>query len=892
MLRRWKSGRLPRPSWSFPRLLSVVALLAALAAGWPSALHARQPSPQTEAFTVRPEEELLLLAVRLQRDVLTDSMAAYPLEGGVVVPLGEMMRLLDFAIDVDVVSRSASGFFIAEERRFELDVDRATAIVEGKVTTFDPQRVEVHQDDIYVDAALLGRWFPVDVAVNLYGALITLTPREPLPMQIRAEREKKISAGLRALGRGPSYPLESHPFAPLQEPFVDTSLLFDRRARDGEETLQQFRHATYFAGDLLWGTATAFVSGSDDEPAQESRFSWGRRDPTASLLGPLRSTEAIIGDHSYPGLDLVARSASGSGFLLTNYPLTRLTQFDSHTFRGELPPGWDVELYRNGALVDYQRSRQDGLYEFNEVPVLFGMNVFRLVFYGPQGQRREQTEIFNVGETLTPPGELRYRLSHADPRSLSTRSLAQFEYGLSPSASAELSFAEVGVDDGERRYAKATLHAVRRSWLGQLDAIRDDGGGTLFGAGISTQLRGLSLSARWAALDGFVSEDLPARFGPVESHAVFRLVGTAGSASSFQLPVTLEVERDELVEGGAAYTVRNTVSTFHRGFAATNRLNGTWFAGAGRPAFAQGSFILSRWMRGDSLRGEVGYDLEPDFDASFLQAIWDTRRFAGYLLSAGVQHNLRSDDTTWLLGGSKRTGAWGMAAALEFSDEGLSARLLLNAGIGRDPFGGGWFTSARTLTASGAASVLVFLDEDGDGEKDPGEDPIEGAAFFINRASSPLETDERGEALFSGLPSYGFTDIALSTSSLEDPYLVPTNKGFRFVPRPGSVMRFLFPVRMTGEVAGTVYLVRDGQLREAPGVEVQLVAADGTVAHEARTEYDGFYNIAMVMPGSYTLRVAPAQQERIGMKAEPRAVLIGPEGSVRDGVDLRLQPAQ
>ena len=64
-----------------------------------------------------------------------------------------------------------------------------------------------------------------------------------------------------------------------------------------------------------------------------------------------------------PALANVARSSSiGNGLLLSNVPLTRPLNYRSQTFQGDLPPGWDVELYFNDALIGFVQSRPDGRY--------------------------------------------------------------------------------------------------------------------------------------------------------------------------------------------------------------------------------------------------------------------------------------------------------------------------------------------------------------------------------------------------------------------------------------------------------------------------------------------------------------------------------------------------
>ncbi len=72
--------------------------------------------------------------------------------------------------------------------------------------------------------------------------------------------------------------------------------------------------------------------------------------------------------------------------------------FETIDFRGDLASGFEVELYRNDTLVGSTRDAVNGQYEFRKVPVDFGLNVFRLVFYGPQGQRREDVRRISVGD--------------------------------------------------------------------------------------------------------------------------------------------------------------------------------------------------------------------------------------------------------------------------------------------------------------------------------------------------------------------------------------------------------------------------------------------------------------------------------------------------------------
>ena len=79
----------------------------------------------------------------------------------------------------------------------------------------------------------------------------------------------------------------------------------------------------------------------------------------------------MIGSVPAPGVANIAlSSATGNGATLSNRPLNPPTRFDRHSLQGDLPPGWDVELYFNDGLVAFQQSRPDGKYNFADLPLV------------------------------------------------------------------------------------------------------------------------------------------------------------------------------------------------------------------------------------------------------------------------------------------------------------------------------------------------------------------------------------------------------------------------------------------------------------------------------------------------------------------------------------------
>ena len=101
--------------------------------------------------------------------------------------------------------------------------------------------------------------------------------------------------------------------------------------------------------------------------------------------------------------------------MVTNRPLTARTAFDRTRIEGDLPTGWEAELYRNGELLGFAKSDGSQRYVFDDVQLLYGENRIRVVLYGPQGQVREREELLNVGQDNVPKGKTWYWVGANQP---------------------------------------------------------------------------------------------------------------------------------------------------------------------------------------------------------------------------------------------------------------------------------------------------------------------------------------------------------------------------------------------------------------------------------------------------------------------------------------------
>lgn len=186
-------------------------------------------------------------------------------------------------------------------------------------------------------------------------------------------------------------------------------------------------------------------------------------------------------------------------------------------------------------------------------------------------------------------------------------------------------------------------------------------------------------------------------------------------------------------------------------------------------------------------------------------------------------------------------------------------------------------------------SARAYLDNNEDGLFNEGDEAIESIGFTVNGGFHPTQTDKDGIAFMTGLPAHRAVNIAIAESSLEDPLWSTVLDGMRIVPRPGQAMQLDFPIFTSGEIDGTVYVIKEGKSIAVGRVKVEIVNDQGQVITSTITEYDGFYVISKIPLGSYTVRVSPEQLIKLNLLVDNEAsIVISAEEQFESGLDFNL----
>lgn len=855
-------------------------------------------------------DNLLILQIDLGQYILADALTGYLNGGSLLLPLSEFVEVLDFAIGVSPGTGTANGWFIRENQLFSLDINSGEVVIGGKKERFDPGLVAVFEDDIYIDVRILATWFPVDIRFDLSNLLVKLKSREPLPIEQRLARDtqrKKLLAQKRQ--DDPQYSEIPQPYQVISWPSSYSSMEFSLNQSESGQ-VKGLRQTTFWSADVGKLSAELFLNADDQTIIPQARLKFGRKDIKGELLGAAKATEFAFGDISTPQFSSISNSNLGRGLIVSNFPLDKPTEFDRITLEGDLPSGWEVELYRNEVLLDFRTARADGRYVFEDVPLLFGVNVLRLTSFGPQGQTRDEIRQIRVGPDQIKPGSHHYRfaVNQQETQTLigridtpsdpdlqgKLRFFSEYETGITRNLSMSANFASIPMTGGHGQYATLSGRAAIGNLFGRVDVTRDLSQGWATKIAAQTAIAGITVISEHDRLYDFVSEKYAASDDPTEHNTNVRLEGTVNVPKVARIPFSLTADHEQTKSGGTTTALSNRLSAPIRATTVSNTLKWSLIKSetAPRTTTMDGSFLLGGTLGKVRLRGQLGYTVDPiaDFTTSSLSADYSLSKDTN--ASAGINVDLSENGVTTFTTGLNSTfdlAAVGINADYDTAKN-FNARLTLSFSSARDPRDNSMVLRARNLAESAALSVRVFLDENSNGVFDDGDTPLEGVGFKAGRTELRQKTNKKGLAYVSGLETYSAINFSIDQGTLDDPFWVPTPEGVSVTLRPGVPGRVDFPVITTGEIDGTVYRRSGEWAREVKDVVIQLVDKDGTVVKQVKSSFDGFYLLDYITPGNYTLRIDPEQVLRLKLSKTPeQQVNIKGDGTVLSGLDFVLE---
>ena len=863
---------------AFLRWLPALAAALTLAGLAPAGAHAFEEKPVSAAAAAvwRPnEDDRWLFDLRSGPYRLGDGVRGYQTPQGICVDLGDMVLALDLAVRVDKKLRRATGWVFDERRSLLIDREAGQVRVGSQSFPIGATAIRDAPAGWCVDLDRLNQWLGVPIAADLSNAVLRIDTKEKLPFQLAAERRAR-AAGLRPQASFDlaSLPQATRPYQAWATPSVDVVASAGAGSDRKGGSYTQARYEIFAAGEALGQSFDARLSSNDKGVPDSLRMRLYRTDPEGRLLGPLHATHYAVGDVSLLSTGLVAQGAPGRGAVITNRPVERPDSFDKTSFRGDLPAGWDAELYRNGQLLAFTSPNGDGRYEFLDVPLQYGANRFEIVLYGPQGQIRREIRQLQVGIDSIPPQQTWYWAGIAQEDTdliefarrggafrRGWRGTAGIERGLDTRTSIAAYFHSLMIENVRRNYGEA---AVRRSIGPSLLEVAGSYSDASGGAGGGKALRASWLAAfgetniRADAMrgwDGFVSDRFVGGITGLYSLSIDQAVKLGRTV----VPLHVDLAQIDRASGASNLQASGRASLSFRALTFTGQLDWSHTKAPGGPDPPDNltaTLLANARIGRVRLRGEARFALSGQEADTRLAVVgeWAGKGDAEWRAELGYDKGLARGRAG--LGYTRRFKTLQLSGFGEVATDGsVAASLSLAFSFGPKPAGGGWRMSSEKLGGRGQVSADVFMDDNGDGIRQPGEAALKGVPLTAGNALIETSTDASGRATIDGLEPFRPVMIGIDAGSLPDPYVQPALPGVVVTPRPGVATRVLLPMTAAGEIEGV--MIRDGG-NPIEGLTLELVDAEGRVRATALTEFDGYYLFESVAYGRYTIRLAKA----------------------------------
>ena len=872
--------------------LRKAGMLLALCAGGVAASAPGSLAPSSATWTPDPDDQFLL-DVNIRQLKLGDGVRAYNTPDGTCVVLGDFLTTLDVPMKVDLASKRASGWAFKENNKIVIDYAAKSASYGGKTEPLAEGIVRETPEGWCVQTSALSRWFGIGVKPVTSGSVLVLESEAKLPVELAIERQQRSQHIKPASFDLSSLPQVRLPYRMWRAPALDfvVSAGVTYRAKDGVRVDRQT--SVFAAGEIAHLSYDAQLTTTQKGMPSLLRLRAYRSDPDGKLLGPLKATHFGFGDVEGFESRLTGSAASGRGAVVTNRPLSTQAAFDRTRFEGDLPSGWEAEIYRNGELLGFAKADASQRYVFDNIQLLYGENQVNIVLYGPQGQVRSREEMINVGQDNVPAGKTWYWAGFnqpgqdvftlhkppdgtGQPKAQATLSV---EHGIDDRTSVGVLARMMLIDDERVTFLEGSVRRSVGSALIEIAAARETSGGTAARAQIIGKFGAINVSA-----ETLIANDFHLQGGRPQSVRDARVALDAPiKLGRTVIPAHVDVHLTDRMDGSkqleAAGRLSANISRFN--LATDLRYRKQYLSsGPAPPGELNVGLIGSGHVGTVRLRGSTSFDVSPRarFRSAELSAYWSASENAdweGAIAYDGAGHRGRVR-----ISHVRRLNSMGIALTGEAATDG-SVAFGVNLNFSLDPRHG-ISLSRRPLAEAGVIHALVYRDLNDNGVHDAAEPFEKGALITTGTQQAERPTDAKGAVTVAGLTAYAPIAVGIDANSLDDPMLVPKKALQVVVPRPGVPADVEIGLVGGGDIEGA--LVKNGGLG-FEGLDLELVDGTGKVVATARTDFDGFFLFERVPYGSYAIRVtkAAATAARISTELGLQATVTPDRGVARLG---------
>ena len=845
----------------------------------------------------RNDEELYLIDIVGKDGVyISEQVETYQdsSTGKLKIPLSKIATALSFPIHVNANNGTATGFFIDETNTIELNIPERKLLISGKKIPYPDDDIEASSTDIFVSRTTLEKWFNINLDYSFEEQRLFVDSTATLPYQAFISRRNLWNSVEESRQKkrktfdpdAPKHVLEREWFG-KHAMRLNATNSSSRPGSDNKIDSSQSLNIQA-QGDLfkMQSTITAGIAQTSNRSEINTlRLNLRQTDPDQTML--FGASQLEIGDIIAPSQPLVSTNDRGRGLFYSNQPVNAVRDPDNFTITGTAPVGWDIEVYQDTLLLDFLTVDSTGEYTFNTLPLNTGLNVFRVIQYGPNGEKKEYTEQFYLGPGIIQSGKLYYDVTalqsdeplipHGDrdfrqDSSLSTR----FEYGINRKLSISGGLISGIIDNSKKEAVTFGSKSSIEQIFTQFDFMYQSDDAMSYRLSSRRQIGNFSdITLGWEENIGFNTDDRDelsrfyTTFSTNFNNDLFPLSMRAGYArETYQEQLTEDIYDIRLATNILDWSISNEFEIKKR-----NNIDETPIVGelTLRKRIEKGD-IRSRLtynaghnsgLKSLSLRGTYNVDKNLNIQSSLTQNYDDGK-------ASSSQFDARLG---WLL------GKVDLGVNLGASNDGsYSAGLNLTTYI--LPQANGYkLQDKSTGLNAGRVNIHAFLDTDNDLLFTPEIDkPMPDVTFQLMANNIRTKTNASGYALMERLQPYIPNSIGADTSTIHDIYIKPVFERMNVFSKPGQTGKIAYPLQYRGEIDGILYQKNQhGELVEMPDTAIALVSETGEITKTTITSFDGYFIIDNLAMGNYTIQMIDKEGEILSYDNQERIkILLSP----------------
>jgi hypothetical protein len=822
------------------------------------------------------ESEEIVVSFDVPQLISKDIFVRY--DGATVyLPLTEIFNLLDLSLGSDFRTSKFSGQVISKEHKFILDLEAGKAHIGNRDLPLAESEYILMSTELFLRIDLFEEFFGLKAAFNFSTLRVHLPLNKEFPSYQKLKRKQEHEGLQKKLVASKDIVPLPHKRQNLDGGVIDWAV-------SASPVGGGAHYFDFNAGGMILGGDLALSgNGNSSQGFDPDRmiYRWH-----FSIDDNRYLTQSFLGDVNTGG----AFSRSLRGALFTNSPQVERKYFQTINVSGQVGSGWEVELYIDQRLTDFQVADKSGEYNFN-IDIYYGASVITLKMYGPGGEIKSEERYIKIPYNLIPQKEFQYTVAGGS---------SQTPYGKRDYVQA---LAYYGITDRLTIGGNADIPVNVQD--GEIPAY----------AGQFTCQLGNNIT-----VDGSVSPGYNWR-GALNYNKL-SLLNISGSFTRYQ-PNQFRNRLDQIHDVQLSLSSPMKIKGRYIGL----RYNASWdkFKALDYINMNYG-FSLALHHIQINYMGKSKFETFGDRNTRDLtsQLLISALSFPLMQPQARIQydHKLNKLSRYGLILNKRLFKTAQLSLSYE-SDTGAKNRIIMGTFNFFTPFAN--FTSKvltmnkttaasqmqrgsiridtelrrvrfdrRSMVGLGSAVIRPFRDDNFNGIRD-------GNEVFIPRVRAKITGGRESSAgkksvyYYDGLKPYENYVIRVDQNSIDNPSLKPVHDGFRVACNPNVVTAIEIPMVTTSNISGVVERQMQSGRAGLGGIRLFVVNTKTEAVVDIPAFSNGEYFYEGLVPGNYKVYIDPEQLTKYGYQSEPQSLEfeIAPSeaGESKDKLNFLLSPS-